>query len=116
MGMFSDLARLAPKPKPKTEKSKLTVVENIETEVQEALNSGEYETVNIGLTTPEHKEPEVLIVEPSVETHVEEEVTSVDPLLNNLLDQVADQYSRVGMQEKLAILNGLNQIINNTKG
>lgn len=106
MGMFSNLASLAPKPKAKQDQPKPSL-ELVEKKVEQALESGDYEVVNAGL----------LAETPTVETTltVEEEVVkeepSTDPLLSGLLEQIASQYSNADMQGKLAILVGLNNLL-----
>lgn len=136
MGMFSDLAELAPKPKSrkakKAEPKHITrAVEKIEAltkgkdpratlneevakvvseallfdskEVEQvisnALESGDYNVVDVGLTAP-------------AETPVEEVEQEIDPLLLQLLETIATDYDGYSVQGKLSCLNALNDIIN----
>jgi len=124
MGMFSDLAELAPKAKPhKAKKSepkhvtravekiealtkgkdpRATVNEEVAKVVSEALHSGNYNVVDVGLTAP-------------AETPVEEEEQEIDPLLLSLLETIATDYDGYSVEGKLSCLNALNDIIKNSK-
>lgn len=121
MGMFSDLAELAPKPKPRKVKKaepkhvtravekiealakgkdpRATVKEEVAKVVSEALESGNYNVVDVGLTAP-------------AETPVEEVEQEIDPLLLQLLETIATDYDGYSVQGKLSCLNALNDIIN----
>ena len=119
MGMFSKLARLQPKEQPREQVSKpvLTVVEplaaeevqQVEENIVEALESGNYEVVDAGLTS-----------EPA-ETVVEEE--DLDPfvkvalgVLESILDRLEDlDSSDVRRFETLAELQRINNSIEKEK-
>lgn len=105
MGMFSDLARLAPKPKQDitatVDKPKLSVVTEVEKEVEPVV-----EPV---------VEPEAMPTK-EVEQEIEEEESEIDPFLLYLLEIIAHSYNGMDRDAKISVLSALNNIINSNKG
>ena len=82
MGMFSHLERLAsPPPKPKPAPTlQLVEQQEVETVIKDSIAAGDYEVVDIGLTTPQ-PEP----AQPDEESEIE-----INPILLALLEESID--------------------------
>ncbi len=130
MGMFSDLAELVPVPRRERKATpakpaaplKRPELKVVETAVKEALSTGNYAEVDVGLTKKptEPKAPKAAVLKGTAlkatqEKPEETSKVSSDPLLESLLETIAAEYSSYSVQEKIGVINALNDIINSNK-
>ena len=101
MGMLASLERLAPPRAPqKLNKPQLEVVAE---EIKTHLEEGNYETVDIGLTTP-------VAPEEPVEKQEEEEETEVNPILLAILEDAIDVFDALTPLEQAQMIAELARI------